>query len=294
MNQEPRCKQTEYGSRFAPDPQDSDCNPKVSPQSGGESSPYSIDQSWKEFSHSMLAYPILYTPGVMNPKYAVERTFQYLAQLNFGDSFLEVGCGTGVISLFVASKFNIPVFALDISSEAILVCQENARNWNLTRLVNTINIDVVNYWNYSMPTVDTIFSHPPYFLNLDERERDKRYFASRSFFASLINLAIDKLNPGGVLICHINSLLTFEFFKHSLLKDKFEILEEQLPNQLDIRDYLMMTEFLLNKSLNIDYDFEFDSYLPHGLGKNTIMIDFHEVLNKGIQSGGWIKARRCV
>jgi CheY-like chemotaxis protein len=42
-NQEPRCKQTGYESRFAPESQDSDCNLKVSPQSGGESDPYSIE-----------------------------------------------------------------------------------------------------------------------------------------------------------------------------------------------------------------------------------------------------------
>jgi hypothetical protein len=42
MNQEPRRKRTGYGSRFAPEPWGSDCNPKTSPQSGGESDPYSI------------------------------------------------------------------------------------------------------------------------------------------------------------------------------------------------------------------------------------------------------------
>ncbi len=251
-----------------------------------------IDPSWKEFSHSKLDYPILYTSDVMNPKYAVERTLSYIDKLDFGNSFLEVGCGTGIISLFVANKFKIPVFALDIDSKAIQVCQKNIIIWDLSQFVETINIDVVNYRSYNLPKVDTIFSHPPYFINLDERDRDERYFAKPSFFISLIELAKQNLNKGGILVCHINSLLTFEFFKHLLLKNEFEILEEQLPNQLDIRDYLAMSEFLLKNTLDINYDFEFDSHLPHGLGKNTLMIEFHEVLNSCTQSGGWVKSRK--
>jgi len=255
-----------------------------------------LDQPWQEFVHSQLEYPILYNSDVMNPKYAVERTLSYIEKLNIGNSFLEVGCGTGVISLFVANKFKIPVFALDIDSEAIHVCQKNINIWNLSQFVKTINLDVriIDSVKKKIPTIDTIFSHPPYFLNLDERNRDERYFTNRLFFTSLIDLAKEKLNKDGILVCHINSLLTFEFFKHLLSKNKFDIIEEQLPNQLDIRDYLAMSEFVLKNNLEVNDDFEFDSYLPHGLGRNTLMIDFHEVLNNGTKSGGWIKARKSL
>jgi len=253
-----------------------------------------INQSWDKFLHSKLDYPVLYISDVMNPKYAVERTLPYIDSLNFGNSFLEVGCGTGVISLFVANKFKIPVFALDIDSKAIHVCQNNIDIWNLSQFITTINIDIENYYSHNLPKVDTIFSSTPYFLNLDERERDKRYFAKRSFFISLIDFAKQNLNNDGILVCHINSLLTFEFFKHLLLMNDFEIVEEQPPNQLDIRDYLAMSEFLLKNTLGVNHDFEFDSYLPHGLGKNTIMIEFHEVLNSCTQSGGWIKSRKSL
>jgi hypothetical protein len=43
-NQEPRRKRTGYGSRFAPEPQIQIASPEVSPQSGGEYIPYSIQE----------------------------------------------------------------------------------------------------------------------------------------------------------------------------------------------------------------------------------------------------------
>jgi 5S rRNA maturation endonuclease (ribonuclease M5) len=43
INQEPRCKQTGYGGSPVPEPKDSDCSLSASPQSGGESDPYSIE-----------------------------------------------------------------------------------------------------------------------------------------------------------------------------------------------------------------------------------------------------------
>jgi nucleoside-diphosphate-sugar epimerase len=42
-SQEPRCKQTGYGSGFALESLDSNCKFDVSPQSGGEFNPYSIE-----------------------------------------------------------------------------------------------------------------------------------------------------------------------------------------------------------------------------------------------------------
>lgn len=49
FNQEPLCKQTGYGSGFATESKDSDCKLDVSPQSGGESNPYSIELLLENF-----------------------------------------------------------------------------------------------------------------------------------------------------------------------------------------------------------------------------------------------------
>ncbi|MBD2075628.1 hypothetical protein H6F86_17345 [Phormidium sp. FACHB-592] len=60
-DQEPRCKQTGYGSRFTPDPKESDCKLDVSPQSGGEYDPYSI----KGVFYTLLHVAIAFLQGVM-------------------------------------------------------------------------------------------------------------------------------------------------------------------------------------------------------------------------------------
>jgi ribosomal protein L11 methyltransferase len=49
---------------------------------------------------------------------------------------LDIGCGTGILSISTALLFRIPVFATDTDAQAVLATQKNAHNNNVADLIH--------------------------------------------------------------------------------------------------------------------------------------------------------------
>ncbi len=114
-----------------------------------ESEPY----TWKMGELEFVVYP-----GVFSPKYF--RDTEYFAKvlpMSKGQNFLEMGCGTGVISIMAALN-GASVTALDINPIAVKNTQHNARIHNVnqamtikesnlfTALEEASRFDVI-FWN---------------------------------------------------------------------------------------------------------------------------------------------------
>ncbi len=84
---------------------------------------------------------------------------------------LEVGCGTGIISLYLAQKSQAFFHAIDINQNAVLCCSQNIINANLSHRV------VVEKKAFqalrSFKTYDLIVSNPPFFGAVNKYK--KRY-----------------------------------------------------------------------------------------------------------------------
>ncbi|MGY6561775.1 MAG: tRNA1(Val) (adenine(37)-N6)-methyltransferase [Luteibaculaceae bacterium] len=76
---------------------------------------------------------------------------------------LEVGCGTGILSLLLALYYpKIAITALDVHAAAAKLTQENFKLNFPTRELNAVQSDFLHYQDSVQ--YDLIFSNPPYFL----------------------------------------------------------------------------------------------------------------------------------
>lgn len=104
-------------------------------------------------------YNFIVKKGVLIPRYDTEISVStILSKLNDGDRMLEIGSGTGCVSISVALEKDVLIDAVDISDIAIENTRLNIEKFNLKN-VNIIKSDV--YENID-GKYDIIYSNPPY------------------------------------------------------------------------------------------------------------------------------------
>jgi len=113
-------------------------------------------------------------------EYLVDYTLKYLQKFNFVEpKILEIGTGSGCISLALYDKLNTSIDAIDISLNAINVAKKNALKYDFS--INFINKSVETF----LPNekYDLIISNPPY-VSLDEAVDEKtKYEPQNAIFA---------------------------------------------------------------------------------------------------------------
>jgi release factor glutamine methyltransferase len=81
---------------------------------------------------------------------------------------LDIGTGSGNIAVSIAKKLpNVKISAIDISSEALLVAEENAKLNSVEDRIDFMNDSILNGLIYSAKKYDIIVSNPPY-ISADE------------------------------------------------------------------------------------------------------------------------------
>jgi 2-polyprenyl-3-methyl-5-hydroxy-6-metoxy-1,4-benzoquinol methylase len=152
----------------------------------------------RPYEITLLRLPILVLPGVWSPAYDWSSQFhvENLPEMS-GLVVLEIGCGTGVISVFVANAGAKRVVATDINETAV----ENARR-NFERFgVQNGEVLLSDLFANVQGKYDVIIWNAPYHgaKPMDVLERgcaDQEYHDIRAFFASVSAY----LNPGGVIV----------------------------------------------------------------------------------------------
>jgi release factor glutamine methyltransferase len=89
----------------------------------------------------------------------VETAIEYIKKNKYND-ILEIGTGSGCISISLATYTNCNITAVDISNEALLIAKKNAINNKVGNKIDFIQSDLyesVEKYNY-----DLIISNPPY------------------------------------------------------------------------------------------------------------------------------------
>lgn len=93
-----------------------------------------------------------------------------------GKSFLELGCGSGIISIVAAQNGAITT-AIDINNEAVLITRVNARN-------NKADIEVVQsdlFSGLAQRLFDIIVINPPYYKKNPTNNSDAAWYAGENF-----------------------------------------------------------------------------------------------------------------
>ena len=124
------------------------------------------------------------------------------ANLSTANDILDLGSGTGIISLMIAQRFlDINIDALEIDKQAFIDLQTNINNSPWKNRVNAINADFIN--NKIEKYYDCIISNPPFYIpsksNNSESRKLARY-ADELNPNTLCNKAFNILNSSGELI----------------------------------------------------------------------------------------------
>jgi release factor glutamine methyltransferase len=118
-------------------------------------------------------------PGIFNPQisFSTKYLLSFLSKEDLkGHSFLEVGSGSGVVSLF-AAKIGAQVTAVDINPLAINCTRENVES-------NGLNVDVILSDVFeAIPdsTFDFIVVNPPYYPEAPKNDIEKAWFCGENF-----------------------------------------------------------------------------------------------------------------
>jgi len=88
---------------------------------------------------------------------------------------LDIGCGTGLISLMAAQRSNAQVTGIEIDATAAEKAVENVKNSPWSDRIRIENIDINKYSPCDL--FDTIVSNPPYFANSLKCDNKQRTLA---------------------------------------------------------------------------------------------------------------------
>lgn len=105
------------------------------------------------------------TPDVLIPRpeteILAEKVIEYTSPEFINPKILEIGTGSGCISISVASKINCCIDAIDISPKALEIAKQNSETLGtspkINFLIKNILTDFDNFNNY-----DIVISNPPY------------------------------------------------------------------------------------------------------------------------------------
>ena len=112
-------------------------------------------------------YNFLVNKNVLIPRFETEELVDYTIKYvrkYFDDSvrIVDLGCGSGAISVSLSKELGVTVYAVDISSDAIIVAKENC-----VKNGASVNFYLGNMLDPLHDKYDVIISNPPY-ISYDE------------------------------------------------------------------------------------------------------------------------------
>ena len=146
------------------------------------------------------------------PRPETEELVDWVLQEKF-NSVLDIGTGSGCISIALAKHSKATISAIDISEMALKVAKENAA-------INKVKIDFIQQdvlQTHSLQKVDVIISNPPYVLESEKKKMKTNVLQYEPhlalftpdkdpllFYKKIGSLASKSLNCGGKLFFEIN------------------------------------------------------------------------------------------
>ena len=113
-------------------------------------------------------------------EYLIEKTLKYLKKMNKSKpNVLEIGTGSGCISIALQKELNTSILAIDISEKAIEIAKRNAKNNKVN--INFFEKDLHNF--NTNEQFDLIISNPPYVPYGSEVDRKTIHEPQNAIFA---------------------------------------------------------------------------------------------------------------
>jgi tRNA1Val (adenine37-N6)-methyltransferase len=143
-----------------------------------------------------------------------------LTSINDAINCLDIGSGTGILSMMLAQRNNeIKIDAIEIDEQAFL---QSSHNFSASKFTNQIQVHFCALQNFeSSKKYDLIISNPPYFIgknnfNISDLQRAKARHDNDLPFEVLIESVLKLLNETGkfVLILPISEANIFKNLAH--------------------------------------------------------------------------------
>ena len=159
---------------------------------------------------------------------------------------LDIGGGTGLLSLMLAQECDIAIDAIEINEEAFIQACENtgASPWH-----NRIRVIHSDVQHFEAPVkYDFIFSNPPFFENdlisLDLKKNQAKHNASLTLEV-LLDCISKNLSSKGFAAVLLPSHRTIEF-EEMLEKQSFFVVEKMMVRQSITHSYFRTMLFFTN------------------------------------------------
>ncbi len=177
---------------------------------------------------------VMVVPGVFPPHHTLSTKIllDYINSLNLtSKSFLELGCGSGIISLFASSKGAI-VTASDINPNALEALAEASKKNQFP--VETIYSDL--FTNLSNLQFEYIIINPPYYPKQPVNIKEHAWYCGENFeyFEKLFMQLPKFLNKSNNILMILSEDCAIEKIKHIAVKNDLilnSILEKKVINE---------------------------------------------------------------
>jgi release factor glutamine methyltransferase len=167
--------------------------------------------------------------GVFHPGFFGSTRFllQFLKKQNLKNkTLLELGCGTGLISIY-AAKTGADVTASDLNPKAVENCRANAKANNVQ--IKTVESDL--FQNLSSQVFDWIIINPPYYSKKPKNDEELAWYCGEDleYFKNLFSQIPDHTNNQSEVIMILSQACDIKGITE-LAKSKgfrFYLLEEE-------------------------------------------------------------------
>ncbi|MGN1379343.1 MAG: peptide chain release factor N(5)-glutamine methyltransferase [Bacilli bacterium] len=161
----------------------------------------------------------------------VDKLTKLIKQFNFNNpNILDIGTGSGCISIYLKKNIECNLTAIDISKKAINLAKNNALKTNVT--INYINISIEKF--ISNVKYDIIVSNPPYvsyFESVDKKTKFEPQVAIFSknnglyFYEIILQKSINLLNKKNIIAFEIGQnqgesikTIALKYYPKSIIK----------------------------------------------------------------------------
>jgi len=123
-----------------------------------------------------------------------------------GDMAVEIGAGSGVISILVQAKTKVKnIVAFELQKPMAELCEKNIKLNKLEDKITLVNDDVKNFKKHVLPaSVDLVFSNPPFYKGTDFKQSEVKKIAKEDVFLPmelLADVTSKMLRDGGCFYC---------------------------------------------------------------------------------------------
>ncbi|AFH43112.1 MULTISPECIES: methyltransferase [Fervidicoccus] len=164
----------------------------------------------------------VYIPeGVFNPTFTLSTSLiiDYLNEFKPKGKVLEIGCGTGAISIYIAKKFGLKSYCTDISEVALATAKINSKINGVEKNIEVLKTEKLRY----VASFDLVITNPPYLPLEPIDSLDLNWCGGRdlNLLKEAILLGRKALRKKGEMIITLSSLTDLTLLDDFLKKQGF-------------------------------------------------------------------------